>query len=114
MKTEYRIIRPDGLEETHEVKDWPEQPEYGQIREVLNKVFGEESWPEHVNVLSPETDEYTDMFVDEDGRAKGLPHNPKATAIYQYNTLKNCPGANQKDLWDIVGTAVVFNRRIWF
>ena len=71
-------------------------------------------WTEHVYVLNPENDEYTDMFVDEDGLGKGLEYNPKATAIYQYNALKNNPGISKEELCPIVGVALVFGRRIWF
>lgn len=114
MKTEYTIIEPNGDETLGEV-DWPEVPEYHKhFRPLMQEIFGENIWTEHVTVLNPADEQYTDMFVDEDGRSRDAEHNPKATAIYRYNALKNDPGVTPDQLWDIVGKAVLFHRRIWF
>jgi len=60
----------------------------------------------------------TDMIVDEDFREKRLPRNEYATTIYRRATmLGRTPVRTPSDpemLPDILGTAVLFDRRVWF
>lgn len=53
-----------------------------------------------------------DMFVDENGHAKGLAYNALATAVY-HNASKS-RGEDMTNAPVIVGPAVLFNRRVWF
>lgn len=110
METKLKIIQPNG-EETEMVIDMAPCPTLHDIQAVLAPYFGR-AYTERVNVL--EDDGYTDMFVDEDGFAKGLPRNEKATAIYRRNWLEQHPQVHPESMNCIVGTAVVFSRRVWF
>lgn len=110
MKTTLTVLFADGREETKEV-DMALRPTLHDIRNVLTPYFGT-AYTEHVNVLTD--DGYTDMFVDEDGFAKALPRNEKATAVYRRNWLEQHPQVNPESMNHIVGTAVIFDRRVWF
>lgn len=111
MKTIATIYRPDGTEETQEV-DWPREPGFKRLDEFLAPLIGVDSanW-EHVSVLW--NDKALDMFVDENGQSNGLSHNAKATEIYRNNAVKRM-GKKTEDLPDIVGIAVLFDRRVWY
>jgi hypothetical protein len=54
-----------------------------------------------------------DMFVDEEGKLKGLPVNDAATHIYQTYALEQNPHLDPDDLNKIYGPAVVFQERVW-
>ena len=110
MKTKIRVIQPNG-EETEVTLDMAEHPTLREIENVLTPYF-DGAYIEHVNVLTD--DGYTDMFVDEDGFAKALQRNEKATAVYRRNWLEQHPQVNPESTNHIVGTAVVFSRRVWF
>lgn len=109
--TEYTIIRANGDEEVHTV-ELPAEPDYFQLKAVIQPIIGERNDFERVNVLN--NGGYTDMFVDENGLLKGLPLNTKASAIYRANWLKQHPKVDPESLPPIVGTAVLFSRRVWF
>lgn len=71
----------------------PQVLSYQQLKSTIG------GYIEHVTVLdrierSPRGDRwiYTSMYVHEEGRLIGLPHNPKATAIYQRNIRAQRPG----------------------
>lgn len=66
---------------------------------------------EHVRVLWH--GQYRDMFVDDVGQLKDLPHNESATAIYRANWLQHHPGTDPETLPDIVGPAVLFDDAVW-
>lgn len=109
--TEYTIIRANGDEEVHSVQ-LPAEPDYFQLKAIIQPIIGERNNFERVNVLH--NDQYTDMFVDEIGPLKGLPLNATATAIYRANWIKQHPKVDPDSLPPIVGTAVLFARRVWF
>ena len=110
MKTTITILFADGREETKEI-DMAEHPTLREIENVLTPYF-DGAYIEHVNVLTDNG--YSDMFVDEDGFMKTLPRNEKATTIYRSNWLEQHPQVNPESMNHIVGTAVVFSRRVWF
>jgi hypothetical protein len=109
--TDYTIIRANGDEETHTVQ-LPAEPDYFQLKAIVQPIIGERNDFEHVAVLH--NNQRTDMFVDEMGQLKGLPRNDRATAIYRHNWLTQHPGTDPNTLPWIVGTAVLFARRVWF
>lgn len=109
--TEYTIIRANGDEEVHTV-ELPATPDYFQLKAIVQPLIGERNDFEHVAVLH--NDQVADMFVDENGKLKGLPRNERATAIYRANWLKKKPSTNPETLPWIVGPAVLFSRRVWF
>lgn len=109
--TEYTIIRANGDEEVHSVQ-LPAEPDFFQLKAIIQPIIGERNDFEHVGVLH--NDVRTDMFVDEMGRLKGLPRNERATAIYRHNWLSKHPDTNPELMPAIVGTAVLFARRVWF
>lgn len=111
MKTIATIYRPDGTEETKEL-NWPREPGFEMLDKFLAPIIGVESanW-EHVYVLW--NDKPLDMFVDENGQLNGLQHNAKATEIYRNNAVKRML-KKVEDLPDIVGIAVLFDRRVWY
>lgn len=104
------IIRPDGTEETRTVS-LADKPSYAVLKPLVEPAL-DGAWMEHVSVLHDGA--RTDMFVDEEGLNKGLPFNAKATAIYRASWLKARPNTNPDTLPPIVGTAVLFSRRVWF
>lgn len=110
MSTTITIIEPDGSrqEQSHEL---PEAPGYKQLSAVLGPLFPEADF-EHVSVLHH--GRRADMFVDENGHAKGLPRNEAGTAIYRANALSHEPGTAPESLPFIVGRVVLFSRRVWF
>lgn len=112
MLTDYLIIRPDGTEETHQV-DLPQDPGFEALNAIIKPIIGLNRHYEHVAVLFE--GKRADMFVDEEGLLIGLPRNPGATAIYRNNMMTACrPGTDPESLPHIVGTAVLFKRRVWF
>lgn len=110
MNTQYLVIHPDGTEQNFEI-DLPEMPTLQTLRSlIVPHLAGGDL--EQVGVLHD--GKGTDMFVDEDGLLKELPRNDKATAIYRAHYLKRNPGVDPEQLGFIAGTAVIFNRRVWF
>ena len=81
------LIKADGTEEVITI------PKQGQL-EFLQKQVG--GYIEMVSI--PKYKGHTGMIVNEDGRRMALPHNEKATAIY------NSPYA-------IVGNAILFKNK---
>lgn len=110
MKTVLQIIPPTGEIQTVEV-DMAPKPSLHDLEAVLNPYFGR-AYTEHVNVLT--NNGYTDMFVDEDGFSKSLSRNERATEIYRRNWMESHPNTEPEKLNFIVGTAIVFDRRVWF
>jgi hypothetical protein len=121
MITGYTIYRPDGSEEHREV-DWPRNPGYELIRNLVEPIV--EGPMEHVAVLDPakvrrrRVDpalDRRDMFVDEIGhvRKDPRPRNEAATRIYRANWLRAHPGTDPETLPSIAGTAVLFHRIVW-
>jgi hypothetical protein len=110
MTTKYQIIRTDGTM-TNEIIDWPREPGYDAIAELIRPLIGG-AHLEHVSVLH--NGGRRDMFVDENGHAKNLPFNEKATAIYRHNWLTQRPKTDPASLAWIVGTAILFpDQIIW-
>ncbi|MBD8493856.1 hypothetical protein [Pseudomonas syringae] len=111
MLTDYLIIHPDGTEEAHQV-DLPQDPGFESLNAIIKPIIGQNRNYEHVAVLFE--GKRADMFVDEEGRLVGLQRNDSATAIYRNNTLTAHPGTDPEMLDYIVGTAMLFKRRVWF
>lgn len=120
--TMYHVIKPDG---TVVSTDYVGPLEYGTpawatFRQLIG--LTEDDLIEHVSVLWKGKKAH--MFVDEEGRAHGLPRNNKATRIYYnytvsrvglpkqiYNDLSKDPllDAPIEDLgFDIVGPAILW------
>ena len=96
--------------------------------DLLEPLFGQRIFTEHVNVLlgnDLKTAEHRDMFVDEDGRMKGLPFNKAATRIYLNATYLNSKSSARDQAlavmmdprrtnWFIAGLAIVFPaHKVW-
>lgn len=111
MKTTLLVIQPDGTETTVEL-DMAPKPTLHDIQAVLVPYFGR-AYTECVTILGTDG-KYTHMFVDEDGHLKGLPRNEKATEHYRRNWLTQHPNTDLEKLHFIVGTAVIFDRQVWF
>lgn len=111
MQTTLTILRPDAEPETV-VIDMAPRPSFDEICKALQPYFGL-AYTEHVSILG-EDGKPADMFVDENGHITGLPRNEKATEHYRRGWLKQHPNAAPESLHFIVGTAVVFDRRVWY
>ncbi|MNM07785.1 hypothetical protein D3C81_178370 [compost metagenome] len=75
MNTKYTVIRPDGTEQTHQIR-LPAAPTLQTLRSlIVPHLDGGDL--EQVGVLH--NGKGTDMFVDEEGLLKRLPRNDKAT-----------------------------------
>jgi hypothetical protein len=121
METKVRVIYPNstGLVIHTESFDLPEKPTWQELKPILAQYLGEDANPEHVTVFWG--GQYTDMFVDEDGRSKGLEPNIDATKIYYNNMIVHDPAGFEKMVVadggvvsPILGTAVLFDRKVWF
>jgi hypothetical protein len=110
MPTTFTILHADGSSETRSA-ELAAEPGFDALDQLLRPLLDGGDL-EHVNVFHD--GRYTDMFVDEIGMLKGLPRNEAATAIYRNNTLVHVPGTNPESLPAIYGTAVLFNRKVWF
>lgn len=91
--------------------EWPNEPGFDAINKMVQPLIGG-GHIEHVSVLHD--GERRDMFVDEEGRVKGMPRNDRATAIYRTAWLSRNPGGDAEALPHIAGPAVLFTRRCWF
>lgn len=115
MKTSYTIIRV-GTEPEQVETELPDYPGYDKIKRIIGPLIGFEPL-EHVAVLHD--GERTDMFVSELGSLAlttrpPLPRNEAATAIYRNNWLTRNPGTDPESMPAIYGTAILFDRRVWF
>lgn len=118
--TKLKLIAVDGTETIEEL-ELVEAPGYQVLRALIEPRLGGGCWMEHVSVWDNFGEgkmRHLDMFVDETGHLKGLPHNAKATAIYRAANLAGKsaapPVSNPELLNNIVGPVVLFNRRVWF
>jgi hypothetical protein len=115
MKTRMLIMRPEAPNHKKEI-ELVKYPSYETLRDLLGPIIGCHHI-EHVSVLA-DFDGATafrraDMFVDEDGHAKGLALNGNATAIYRRNALLYQGVTDPESLAWIAGTAVLFDRIVW-
>ena len=107
--TGYTIYHADGSEEFFEV-DWPLNPTYDDIEQLLAPIIGRPI--EHVYVLFE--DRQHDMFVNGDGHtAPGGPKpiNQAATCIYQ--AASRTYAHISDPLPAIAGDPVLFHRGVW-
>ena len=111
MDTRVMIIRPEILSEEI-VVDLPARPGYAELAPLIRQYLGESVTFEHVSVLHEGRGR--DMIVDEDGLSKGLQRNEAATSIYRTHWLRQHPGESPESIAYIVGTALLFNRRVWY
>lgn len=124
MDTKMLIYRPLRRFPTEIMVTLPEHPSYDQLKAVVIPWLfeGRESEPskhlEHVTVLHD--GKRRDMFVDENGHAKGLTFNQMATVIYHTASIAAKRGVpNSLGIIEgeslIAGTAVLFpDRQVWF
>jgi hypothetical protein len=106
---QYRVIPVEGPIRRG-VVTWPKRPTFNLIDRLVKPLIGGSI--EHISVL--DNGQRRDMFVDDEGKKKGLPRNRGATAIYRAHTLTLAPDMDPEDLPEIVGPAVIFARRMWF
>lgn len=109
IDTQFTILRADGAEEVHSQR-MHDKPGYMALQ-VLVRPFLACEYAERVRVLHD--GQALDLFVDEDGLAKRLPRNEKATAIYRNNVMTRHPGTDPESLAHIVGDSVLFSRPVW-
>lgn len=120
MITKYLTMLVDGSTTSGEV-DWPHEPGYERIRALVAPIL-ERGALEHVSVWADfsggEKYQALDMFVDDCGLIKHLPRNEAATVIYRRANLLGKsvarPVEDAETLSAIYGTAILFNRRVWF
>lgn len=116
MSTEYLIMRAHGPSEKRLI-DWPRQPGYDRVRELIEPLLDGASL-EQVSCLADfqggSNYQPSDMFVDDRGRDKRLLRNEPATVIYRRASLLRMQSRDPESLPAIHGTAILFNRRIWF
>ena len=123
MQVSYTVFQPDGTTANGhiEVPDDIADPEststsYDAIKAVMDPILGEGQWFEHVTVWW--TGQQLDMFVDENGHARGLSRNEKATEIYRSAMMMGKTGLpipkDPEAIAFVVGPAVLFEKRIWY
>jgi hypothetical protein len=108
MQTGLTVFHPGEQPQSSSVELAPE-PAWTSLQAILKPLLGC-GRIERVAVLH--NGKRADMFVDEDGHAKGLPVNLDATAIYQ--SFARSKGRPIDDAAVIVGPAVLFDRPVWF
>jgi hypothetical protein len=123
MLTKYMILRAHLVGEILEV-DLPRDPGYERLRDIVMPILGGKGCNmEHVSVLAdfdPQGKRFKplDMFVDDRGYVKGLHRNETATEHYrranQMGRTAVPKVADPEKLNAIYGTAILFNRRVWF
>jgi hypothetical protein len=113
VETRLTVIRPGVKTETLDMPDLPIWPGLDRLKRTLcvKGRLGDDAHMEHVSVLLDGRP--TDMFVDEDGHAKGLPYNAAATKVYRAHALFRNPDQDAEKLPKIVGPAIIFSRRVW-
>lgn len=116
MQTTLHIYRVGCARET-KLMDLATRPGFTAINRVVLPLLEGAKNIEHVSVLH--NGERRDMFVDELGALPmltrpPLPVNEPATAIYHAASLEREPGADTSRWPKIHGTAVVFDRIVWF
>lgn len=120
MKTRYRIMRVGAADEVVET-NLPDEPGYFKLRDIIAPLLDRGAL-EHVSVLADfdggENYQALDMFVDDCGLLKNRPRNETATTIYrranQMGRSSLQKAADPEILNYIVGTAILFDRRVWF
>jgi hypothetical protein len=114
MKTIMTVILPDGTT-TDEELNLPREVPLDTFYKLAEPHGIPRGYVEHVTVFHNK--KYTDMFVHEEGRLKGLPYNPKATEIYHANAIAHQGQTKQKLIaqgFFIVGPALLFDRKVWY
>ncbi len=110
-KFDYRVFPTDDSAVKTGSVEWDAEPGFDAINKLVQPLIGG-GHIEHVAVLHD--GQRRDMFVDEEGRLKGMKRNERATAIYRTAWLSRNPGADAEQLPHIAGPAVLFTRRVWF
>ena len=108
---DYRVFPVDDSAVKTGRIEWPSEPGFVRINKLVQPLIGG-GHIEHVSVLHDGA--RRDMFVDEEGRLKGMPRNERATAIYRTNWMTRHPDADPETLPHIAGVAVLFTRRVWY
>lgn len=110
----YRFIAANGMTINGNMPFDDDNPgsNYDRLKSLWSQHFDRNADFEHVLVWNGE--KYVDMFVDEEGRLKGLALNFKATDIYRANILQheaNPPPPSTMPA--IFGDVLLFEERIW-
>lgn len=108
---DYRIFPTDDSPVKTGSVEWGNEPGLDAIKRLVTPLIGG-GHIEHVAVLHD--GKRRDMFVDDEGRVKGMPRNDRATAIYRTNWITRHPDCDPETLPWIAGPAVLFTRRVWF
>lgn len=108
--TTFTILRVLGRLQKREA-DLPAEPGYDRLKALICPLLNDKHF-EHVSVIH--NGKPADMFVDETGAMDGQVRNEAATKIYRTNWLKQHPKCDPETLPAIYGTAIVFDRRVWF
>ena len=106
---EYRVIPIDDSAVKTGSVEWPTEPGFDAINKLVQPLIGG-GHIEHVSVLHD--GKRRDMFVDEEGRVKGMVRNDRATAIYRAAYMSRHPESDPEKLPHIAGPAVLFTRRV--
>lgn len=120
IATRLRVIEPDAADQILQF-DLPREPGYHRLAEIIEPLLGGASL-EQVSVLADFDGgtkfEPLDMFVDGEGLLKNLPRNKVATEHYRRaNQMgkSSAPKARDPEMLSyIAGTAILFDRRVWF
>ena len=108
----YTILHADGCETLGQFQDFP--TDATAICEAIKRLFamiGEDAQFERVSVWYKGG--YTDMFVNQTGRLKGLRRNEAATAICRASVLlRQKPRPPAEGLSWIAGDTVLLSRRV--
>ena len=110
FKTTFKIYQPGAAQPEVREIELPQRPGFHALDELLRPILG--GALEHVGVLFD--NKRCDMFVNELGAVEKLDRNEEATKIYRTVSLQRNSKLNPETLPYIYGTAVLFERRVWF
>lgn len=100
-----------GREPETRVAGMPEKPGYLELARLIRPILDGKHM-EHVTVLHQ--GRRADMFIDEGSAVDDLPRNEAATAIYRTIGMADHPSWDADEFPAIYGTAVLFDRRVWW
>jgi hypothetical protein len=105
----YRVITTDGTESGHQV----EMSTVQTLKELCAELSPHLDWDTMMHVDMLLGGHPADMFVDDLGIPKDLPHNEKATVICRANRMRKHPKDNPENLPHIAGPVVFFEEIVW-
>jgi hypothetical protein len=129
MKTAMLIFRVGSAEPERRELDLPKDPGYQRLKDLIEPLLraehgGRDIFSDIERVAVLYAGKPCDMFVAGNGRAsflpreEWLPRNEAATAIYraanQAGRTAMPKAADPEELHSIAGTAILFDRPVWF